>query len=252
MKILHREQPHLVLSTTGEDRPEGLHVSSIIKQWMFEQDRKFNPDDPMDMMRIEAGHTWEEILSSSLATRHRRANEPYAGHRPGAIQVDGIWGSPDWIDPDFRWPLEEWKATKAHTKWKLEEKHWYWLPQVMAYLYMLLELGTVTIPAALLRVWYINGDYSYKSQFDDLTLLRDYHEFELTFSARELKENWLKLNRIADKYAMRGIPRFEAEDTCRSSNQPKTSLKRKRASKPPARSSGTRMITFPATRKLRS
>ena len=141
MKVVRFDaDPDLRFSTTGEDRAPGLHLSDIIKTMQFERDKKFNPDKPLDMMLLEQGHTWEEVLAHALQRRWLHANPDYAGHRPDPMQIDGIWMSPDWFVPDDAITgggprCEEWKATKTSQNKVLEDHQWYWLVQLQGYLY---------------------------------------------------------------------------------------------------------------------
>lgn len=250
MKVSKREQNDLVLSNTGGDRAPGLHLSDIIKKLMFERDKKFNPDSPLDMMRIDAGHTWEEIVSHALARRHRLANEPYAGHRPEPFQYDGVWMSPDWVNPDSEWPLEEWKATKTSSKSSIEERQWYWMPQILGYAYGLWRTNQMKVPAALIRVWYVMGDWSFDNKTNDLTLLRDYYEFEVEFSQRELEENWRSLIQAARKYGLIQEPPKE-QPAWQKRPRLEATMARRQSSKARPKSSATaRVVTFPTTRKL--
>ena len=235
MKVTKREPSNLVLSNTGGDRAPGLHLSDVIKVIMYERDKKFNPNDPMDMMRIEAGFTWEEILSHSLARRYRDANPPYQGKRPEPFQKDGIWMSPDWVNPGSDWPLEEWKATKVSSKSPFMERQWYWPIQMMGYAH---GMG---VTAAILRVWYINGDYSYDSNKSDLTLLRDYHEYELEFTQRDLEDNWRSVLGYARRY---GLLKDEEPEWHEPQQQPKS--RRSSQAQPPSK----RVLKFPSGRTL--
>lgn len=203
MKIVKFENdPDLTFSTTGEDRSPGLHLSDIIKTMQYEREKRFNPDTPMDMMLLEQGHTWEEVLSHALQRRWLNAHPDYAGYRPGELSLDGVAMSPDWIQPKgFHATLkpgavdlvvEEWKATKTSKNKVLEDHQWYWLVQLKAYMHALsVDLGR-PVTRGRFRVWYINGDYSYGRSVaaEDMHLLRDYVRYDVEFTKRELEDNW--------------------------------------------------------------
>mgnify|MGYP003393005229 CR=1 FL=1 len=226
----------LSLSTTGGERAPGLHLSDIVKRMQWERDQKYKPDSAPDMMTLEYGHTWERVLENALRERHQEANIPYRGHRPDAIQVDGIWMSPDWLNPGAEFAAEEWKATKVSSKTPFQERQWYWLPQIMGYLHGLRTTKQIAAYKCLLRVWYINGDYTYESKSSDLTLLRDYHEYELSFTPREIQENWRSLVSHAIKYGLLPAAPQEQETTWQKrSSQTETPRKSSKPAPPPSR-----------------
>lgn len=218
---------------------------------MVRREKRFNTSDPMDMMRVDAGHTWEEIVAHALQRREEKGG-PKAGYRPEAICFDGIWCSPDWLNPGGQFPLEEWKATKTSSKKGWEAAHWYWELQVLGYAHALTELGILEVNSALVRVWYINGDYDWSAKVDDLTILRDYVEFELHFTARDKQDNWNKLKALGHVHGLlKSQPKFEQGEECQS--QPETGEERtlpKRSSRPPQPSlaKGARVVTFPVSR----
>ncbi len=244
MIISKIENTELILGKTGEERAPGLHLSDIIKKMMFERDKKFNPENPMDMMRIEAGHTWEEVLAHALQRRELQGG-PKAGDRPEPLQYQGVWMSPDWFNADSEWPVEEWKATKMSKKKDLEEHQWYWLVQLKGYMKGLSEQYGRPLLKGKFRVWYINGDYDWSAKVSDLTLLRDYIEYNVEFTQREIDDNWRTLMSNAIKYGLtKGEPTWEQQP----SQTPPTSQS-ERSSKPPVRSPRRpKVITFPTTK----
>lgn len=210
MRVVRRERNELVLSTTGGERAPGVHLSDLVRLEMVRREKRFNTSDPMDMMRVDAGHTWEEIVAHALQRREEKGG-PKAGYRPDAICFDGIWCSPDWLNPGGQFPLEEWKATKTSSKKGWDAAHWYWELQVLGYAHALTELGILEVNSALVRVWYINGDYDWSAKVDDLTILRDYVEFELHFTARDKQDNWNKLKALGQVHGLlKKEPKFEA------------------------------------------
>jgi hypothetical protein len=178
------------MADSGEDRQPGLHLSDITGRLAYEKDRKLNPDTPMDRQVIDKGFTWETVLERALSARQLRSKHE-TGYRPKQIQEDGIWLSPDWVNPSQAGVQhEEWKATKKSSKHDFEEKHWHWLPNTMAYLRALLKQGSARDPVTRFRVWFINGDYTYQAKSSDFHLLQDYWRFDIAFEKRELENNW--------------------------------------------------------------
>lgn len=177
----------LTLTNTGEDRPAGVHLSDILKRRAFERDKRFNPENPIDAMTLECGFTWEEVLSGALKRRHGRR----AGYRPEPILHDGVWVSPDWINPDGLYQHEEWKATRKSTK-NYEAKIDEWKDQCKSYVYVLLKHKLITRPASRLRVWFMCGDWSFESK-GDYTLLRDYWDIDIEWDIREVTETWVSV-----------------------------------------------------------
>lgn len=240
MRVLARvvADSDLVFTTSGEDRPAGVHVSDILKFMMFERDRKLNPNTPLDMAAIDRGFTWEEVLSHALQRRRRKDD---TGYRPDPFQDDewGIWHSPDWVQPDADVQHEEWKSTKASRKTPFEEKQWYWLPQAMCYVRALLRRKAIDRPVTRFWVWYVNGDYSYDAKASDLHLLRDYVRIDVEFSVRELEENWRRVISAGQKYGL--LPGIHGIDTDRGNRWAKptrTERRKPKASKARPRSRG--------------
>ena len=228
----------LVLQNSGEGRKEGVHLSDILKRMAFEKDKKYNPNDPIDAMTLECGFTWERILELALASRHERP----AGYRPEQLQEDGVWLSPDWVNPDADIQAEEWKATRKSSK-NFEQKVMEWRPQIKAYLRALARQGLVKTLAVRLRVWFMVGDWSFEAK-SDTTLLRDYWDIDIAFDKRELEENWREILSAGRRYGLLKEAPTERGRTWQT---------RKSVSNPPAKSPAkgrkARVVTFPITKK---
>lgn len=203
------------LAGTAE-RSKGLHLSDIIKQMAFEREpERFpkTPDgkpDPMAMMRFEVGFTWEQVLERALHDRTPNL------HRPGEFTLDGIIMSPDALDPDG-WVLEEWKATWSSTKHDLQDRFWYWFKQIMAY------ARALKTNVAILRVLYINGDYK--------PMLPQIKCFRLTFTDRELEENWQEILNFARARGLLPTPASERSRLKRVSREAAKHESRSRTSR---------------------
>lgn len=238
MKILYAGPANsLHLTNTGQGRKEGVHLSDILKRMAFERDKKYNPNNPIDAMTLEVGHTWETVLERALSVRHQRP-----GYRPEQLQEDGVWMSPDWVNPDADIQVEEWKATRKSSKaW--EQKVNEWLPQVKSYLRALLKQGVVKRLAVRIRAWFVVGDWSFEAKSDH-TLLRDYWDIDLEFDKRELEENWRQIISAGKRY---GLLKGKPEETCQK-QKPEA---KKSDSSPRVRSSAKVLTgTFPRTKTL--
>lgn len=163
----------------GTPRSPGLHVSTIIKSICHEIDPKRFPlsaDGDLPWNRFEVGFTFERVLEQAFASRL-----PHI-FRPGEIFLDGIYLSPDGIDPDG-WVLEEYKATWMTSHDAPEgAKFWHWKIQMMAYCH---ALGTLR---ARLRALFINGWGDKNPQ---------YKVWEFEFTEHELLCNWSMILRQA-------------------------------------------------------
>jgi hypothetical protein len=197
VKVLYAgpETELMMRRSSGEDRKPGLHLSDVLKRMAYEKDAKYHPDSPMDMMAVECGYTWEEVLEGALRARHESP-----GYRPDQIQEDGIWMSPDWLAPKAAVLAEEWKATRKSSKnWeaKLEE----WLPQAKCYIRALLRRKLIDRPVMRFRPWFMMGDWSFEAK-SDLTLLRDYWRIDVEFDKRELEEMWRRVLSDARRFGL--------------------------------------------------
>jgi hypothetical protein len=252
MRVLYAgPDTELVMVTSGEGRKQGVHLSDITKRMVYERDRKLNPESPIDAMVLERGFTWEVCLENALSARHKRP-----GFRPDQILEDGVWMSPDWVNPDAEIQHEEWKCTKKSLRQVTErggfgQIGWTWIYNTQAYLRSLLRLKLAKTLATRFRVWFMNGDYSFESKTSDYHLLNDYWRFDVEFSKRELEENWRSIISHGQRY---GILKGEAEwRKTETTKRPAVSLTRKPAGRMPVpeRASG-RIVTFPSTKRLSS
>jgi hypothetical protein len=175
-------------------RSLGLHVSSIIRDLSNRVIHK-GQRQPFASLSPEAqeragtyqslGFAWERVLERSLSDAFATGRCV----RPGEQVLDGIYLTPDPVDL-LDGVLEEWKCT-----WKSSRKaadlegnfrEWFW--QIKSYLKVL------GFTVCRLRVFFVNGDY--KDSGPQVKC------FELTFTQRELDENWHMLLKHAE--AIRG------------------------------------------------
>lgn len=172
-------------SQTSGIRTEGvLHLSTIYGSLMKRlQPARFGaPIDDDARRRMEVGILFENVLEQALI-------EKYAAVRPGEIvSPEGIYMSPDGVNPTLN-AGEEYKATWMSCRFAdgaqlyvdelghPNDKFPHWFYQMMGYAKWL------HTTRYLLRVLYINGDYTrpYTPQF--LTHL-------ITFTQEEIDGNW--------------------------------------------------------------
>jgi hypothetical protein len=167
-------------------RSEGLHVSRIIRDLQVQigrgrEDSSISQGQLQDFGTI--GFVWERVLETTLADLTVGEDPRYM--RLGELSLDGLYLTPDYCDLDFHgnqtWELglEEWKV-----KWcsyrkgdDLERNFWEWLVQCKAYCFV---LGT---GLARIRALFIAGDW--KGSIAPVV-----RQWELTFTGRELQDNW--------------------------------------------------------------
>lgn len=159
-------------------RTPGIHVSQIIRHIVttagLQKENDFTESDLDDFALV--GRLWEQMLADAYYTKPRY-------ERIGEIELDGILGSPDAFDFD-EFAIAElkvtWQSSKAFTE-RVKFRLYRW--QVGAYCHM---MGTLR---AEITVLHLNGDYSPPKPCAKV--------YEVTFTAGELRENWLMLKRGA-------------------------------------------------------
>lgn len=153
-------------------RSVGLHVSQIIRHMMvtsgLEEQSDFTEDDLNQFAVI--GRLWEQMLADTMF-------KPPRYQRPGEIECDGIYGSPDAVDTEDC-TLAEYKVTWKSSNRAIESFFKYML-QVKAYCYML------GLTRCRLYVCFICGNYK--------PPLPQFKAWEIEFSPHELKDNWRML-----------------------------------------------------------
>ena len=166
------------------ERTEGLHLSHIIRDLLDKAGLGYKGKGFTDMeLTAEVGLLWERVLSKVMG-------EKYA-NSPGELEKDGIILTPDGIGPDpmGKVPIivEEYKAT-----WKSNRTHptevLNYMMQVKGYCYV------VETNVCIMRVLYIMGDYRGSGPM--------YRESRITFTKKELWDNWQILLGHAEKEDM--------------------------------------------------
>lgn len=180
MKITpFQHQLDLGKPTEGYVRTPGLHMSDLYNSLhraldpkRYDKRGKDGKPLPMDMVKVETGTSFEEVLERALASR-------LFGERPGEFTTDeGIIYSPDYLffeDDDTI--LGEFKLTWYSSRnAPYGEKFEKWFTQMKAYLYHL------RMRQARLYALFINGTYKPPSP----KLLA----WDIVFTQRELTDNW--------------------------------------------------------------
>jgi hypothetical protein len=179
------------LGQSTTPRSEGLHLSTIYGSLMKKlQPRRFNTGKPMDMVRIETGLVFENVLEQGL-------REKFATYRPGEIvSPEGIIMTPDGFNPtdcageEFKctWmslrPLKG-CATPYTDEYGLpRDKFLHWFIQMKGYAKWL-EVNRFN-----LWVLHINGEYDWKKPGGvDPQLVPT----RIEFTQDEIDENWTML-----------------------------------------------------------
>lgn len=206
--MIVRPLPHnLTLGQAAEGyiRSPGPHMSDLygslykaLDPQRYDKRRKDGTPEPMDMVKVQVGTTFEQLLEEALA-------RVLLGERPGEFTTQhdaactgedtceccaGIVYSPDYLFfDDHETVLGEFKCTWYSMKnapW--DEKFDKWMTQIKSYLYHL------KLTKARLYVLFLNGDY--KPPAPQLLA------WELQFTERELWENWAMLKRHAREVGM--------------------------------------------------
>lgn len=223
----------------GYERSKGVHMSDLYNDLFkklypkrFDKRDSFGEPVPMPMDKVELGLVFEEMLEAGLKTRlagDARPGEFVTQHESGCIFTDtaritpcrcgaGIAYSPDLLIFNGDTKLGEikltWYSTKnvPVSKTQAEEagrpelenslerfektRFDKWMSQIMAYLFHLRREGIVTSLTVKLIVFFVNGNYIPPSPVP--------LAWWLTFTERELQENWSALKNHAVAEGMLG------------------------------------------------
>lgn len=154
-------------------RSAGLHLSTIYR----DIESCFVIRDEMSPRQLATygagGFVWERMFEQAIKLSIATGDIV----RPGEFFVDGIIGSPDYID------LPRWRVIETKCTWRssrkldaLEKNFWVWLVQIKGYCRM------VGSQEAVLNVLFINGDYAGSGP-----VIRS---LELKWTRKEIEENW--------------------------------------------------------------
>lgn len=183
-------------SDAVQHRSPGLHLSQIYDDLADTIKPRKPMSDARDIQSYRAGgFIWERVLETSFSTAFGDSLIDADTVRPGEVYRDGIWASPDLlhlptftvVDTKFTWRssrrLEVPEGVGLATA--LNNHFWTWTVQLKGYCQML------NTTLARLLVFFVNGNYA-----DSGPQLR---QFDLTFTNRELDENWSMLLNHARK-----------------------------------------------------
>ena len=165
----------------GYIRTPGLHMSTIYNDYYQYQDpKRYDKTKPMDVLRLEAGLSWERLLEEAIKDRIGAMG---CG-RPGElIGPEGIIYSPDLIIFNGSIRLGEIKLTWMSSREVPREKDYGFPPKFEKYLtQMKCYCYCLETPYARLIAFFVNGDY--RPPTPELLA------WDITFSPRELKEEW--------------------------------------------------------------
>lgn len=162
-------------ASAGDVRSPGLHLSQIIRSIMRTMDPETYKEGPVNPLYTDPGFTFERVLEMAWSSRMADL------FRPGEFELDGITGSPDYVD--FRSGnvvLVESKMTEMSMKGcPTETKFKKWLWQIAGYCKML------DTRYARLHVLFLRGDYK--------AVRRAYKVYEIEWTPAELDHTWAML-----------------------------------------------------------
>jgi hypothetical protein len=154
-------------------RSKGIHLSSIIKDRLITagierkvKGKQFTPEE--QHLLYERGFLWERMVKEFCDTEEwiRRNTEEAAGShfaagvaelpsaliRPGECQLDGIFMTPDAINPQ-EFHVEEWKATAMRYRgFDIQVRRPEWLWQACSY------AAIFGMTKAIFRVWHVSDN----------------------------------------------------------------------------------------------
>lgn len=143
--------------------------------------KRYDPKKPMPLEKIEKGMHFERVLEQMF-------KKALPGvFRPPPICCEGVWCSPDGIQPDIWAPVEiklTWYSSRKECP--IHEVYWPWKVQVAAYAYALESLTAFLYPQ------FVNGNYAPPTPAPLIP-------YRLDFSETEVLENWAMLKNQAKR-----------------------------------------------------
>jgi hypothetical protein len=161
-----------------QDRTIGPHVSTALKNVMQSlYPARFGDDSKLNQDRLDLGNAMENALADAWAHA-----EPDRYTRPGELEFEGIYGTPD------LWDLAEWATVEIKLTWASSkraediEDTWFWRywQQLKSYAHM------AGMTKGYLVIFFVNGNYSYGSDSSGPTGMMWEDEWE----PEELAETW--------------------------------------------------------------
>ncbi len=166
--------------TDDPDRPKGLHLSQIINSMMVGLDPgRYNKRDQSEVERVAGvqkmatGVAFETLMERTII----KALHPQV-FRPAAICCDGVWMSPDAVDPE-EWCPHEYKLTWYSTSKECptDPVYWPWIIQIRCY------ARALDADHGYLTAYHINGNYKPPRPIPPRT-------WRLDFTKEELDGTW--------------------------------------------------------------
>jgi hypothetical protein len=185
------------------NRPSGprttgvLHLSQIYGSLMKKlQPKRFNTGKPMDMLRVNLGLCFENMLEKGLAER-------FATVRPGEIvgYMDDtlVYMSPDGVNPTLN-AGEEYKATWMSSGAGLVDEDGQPLEKFVHYFIQMKGYAKwLEVDRFLLRILFVNGDYKWT---DGVPTGPQFKTYDITFVGDEIEDNWTMLTNHARSEGM--------------------------------------------------
>lgn len=176
-------------------RTPGLHISQIYGGLYEElEPTRFVKGSIPDPLRLEAGLAFESILEEGLKQR-------LCGGRPGEIvSEEGIICSPDLIVFNGSTRVGEIKLTWMSSREVPREACNSFPPKFSKYFCQMLSYCHVLeVSEAQLIGFFINGKYEFIKQRDGSSIPSgpELLAWNITFTAREIRENWTMLMNYA-------------------------------------------------------
>lgn len=192
--------PHGLEDLVGKSGPRtpGLHMSHIYGELYQElEPNRYQKDTTPDPLRLEAGLAFESFLEDAFRARMLKGERP-----PEFEHIEPGFSTPILFNPDLiifngSTRLGEIKLTWASCREMPQtvsngfpSKFSKWVVQMQAYCYCL------DLCDAKLIGFFVNGDWDRSSMHPQLLA------WDVTFTVRELKENWRMLMTFAQSKGM--------------------------------------------------
>lgn len=188
--MITREIKSNLVLPSSEGRGKGVHVSGIIRNIALESGilkAEYADDsglkdtreitDPVAVLRICVGFSWEEWYASNFLIKNGVA------HQPGELCVDGIYMTPDGVGEElvngrYVTRVHEVKATYKSTNTVGDlTTQWMWVTQMKCY------CKGFRTQKARLHALFLCGDYARPIR----PMLKI---FDVEFTKAEIEDNW--------------------------------------------------------------
>jgi len=159
-------------------RSKGIHCSDLIKRILRRMDpERFKGEEP-DPNRLVVGFIWEEMISTGFASLARKKTKVHQFELCTEMCGRQVFFTLDGLDY-AKWRVHEYKATWMSARHPItDHRFWHWFVQMKAY------CKVAQTQEAELWAFFVNGTYRNGPEMK---------RWEVTFSKREIEENWLML-----------------------------------------------------------